>query len=65
MSYVSCKESLGKKDINSVIWVKSNDQLVDCLTKEGASPEKNYVMFWMEIENSLKKEKRKKWQTGA
>ena len=58
MSYVSCKESLGKKDINSVIWV-------DCLTKEGASPEKNYVMFWMEIENSLKKEKRKKWQRGA
>ena len=31
---------LEKEEIHSVTWVSSSDQLVDCLTKEGASREK-------------------------
>ena len=36
-------ESLEKQEIHSVIWVCSEDQLADCLTKEGTSREKLYV----------------------
>ena len=36
------RESLEKQEIHSVIWVCSEDQLADCLTKEGASREKLY-----------------------
>ena len=34
------RESLEKGEIESVLWVNSKDQLVGCLTKEGASREK-------------------------
>lgn len=34
------RESLEKEGSYSVAWVNSNDQLPDCLTKEGGSPEK-------------------------
>ena len=36
------REWLEKQEIHSVIWVCSEDQLADCLTKEGASREKLY-----------------------
>ena len=36
------RDSLEKQEINSVIWVCSEDLLADCLTKEGASQEKLY-----------------------
>ena len=35
-------ESLEKEEIHFVTWVNSNDQLEDCLTKEGPSREKWY-----------------------
>ena len=34
------RESLEKQETHSVIWVCSEDQLVNCLTKEGVSQEK-------------------------
>ena len=36
------RESLEKQEIHSVIWVCSEDQLADCLTKEGVSRQKLY-----------------------
>ena len=36
------RESLEKGEIESVLWVNSKDQLVDCLTKERTSREKLY-----------------------
>ena len=36
------RESLEKGEIQSVNWVVSQDQLDDCLTKQGASREKLY-----------------------
>ena len=36
-------ESLEKQEIHSVIWVWSENQLADCLTKDGASRKKFYV----------------------
>ena len=35
-------KSLEKEEIHFVTWVNSNDQLEDCLTKEGPSREKWY-----------------------
>ena len=36
------RESLKKQKIHSMKWICSEDQLADCLTKEGASREKLY-----------------------
>ena len=36
------RELLEKGEIHSITWVNSSDELVDCLTKEGASREKLY-----------------------
>ena len=36
------REALEKREIESVVWINTKDQLADCLTKEGASREKLY-----------------------
>lgn len=38
-------ESLEKEEIHFATWVNSNNQLEDCLTKEGASREKQYSQW--------------------
>ena len=40
MELCAIRESLEKQEIHSVIWVCSEDQFADCLTKEGESREK-------------------------
>ena len=47
------RELLEKGEIHSVTWVNSSDQLVDCLTKEGASHEKLYDVLSGNSNNKL------------
>lgn len=56
----------GKKEIHYVICVHSNDQLSDCLTKEGASHEKLCDVLIGNRNNKLylKKQKPKKRETS-
>ena len=56
-----CK-SLEKGEIHSVAWVNSSDQLADCLTKEGVSSEKLYVLNGNSNNKLLKREREKKAQ---